>query len=61
MMIDDDDDDGDDDDDDDDGDDEPVGMAGPVFGKGAVQAEVPVLPPVRVPHLIRIMVFMAQS
>ena len=43
-----------DDDDDNDGDvddDEPVGLAGPVLGKGAVEAEVPVLSPVRVPHL----------
>ena len=31
--------------------DEPVGLAGPVLGKGAVQAEVPVLPPVWVSHL----------
>ena len=31
--------------------DEPVGLAGPVLGKGAVEAEVPVLSPVRVSHL----------
>ena len=48
-----------DNDDDDDGDDEPVGVAGPVLGKGAVQAEVPVLPPVRVPHLIMMTMIMA--
>ena len=41
----------DDDNDDDVDDDEPVGLAGPVLGKGAVEAEVPVLSPVRVPHL----------
>ena len=54
FANDDDDDDSVDDDDDNDGDvddDEPVGLAGPVLGKGAVEAEVPVLSPVRVPNL----------
>ena len=51
-----------DDDYDDDGDNQPVGVAGPVLGKGAVEAEVPVLPPVRVPHLIMMTtMMMAQS
>ena len=38
-------------DDDDDDDDKPIGLAGPVLGKGSIEAKIPVLPPVRVPHL----------